>query len=73
MVALTTYQLLLVGVIGGLSAVVLNRALVLAWRVANRVAERLGDRRETRRTRHQDLKTCRAIDALGNTNEPTKD
>jgi hypothetical protein len=69
-VVLTTHQLLLVAFFGGLFASVFNRGLVLAWHTAHRLSVRLLNRRESLSTRRKNLQICRAIDALGTTNDP---
>ncbi|MGW6910283.1 hypothetical protein [Streptomyces sp. NPDC054940] len=76
MAVLTTHQILLVAVIGGCAAALATTALRLLWRGLHRLFEDLvtvREARRARRTRRQHLQTCRAIEALGTTNEPTQD
>jgi hypothetical protein len=69
-VTLTTHELLLVAFFGGLFASVLNHGLVLAWKAAYWLVDRALHRHESLRTRRKHLQICRAIDALGTTNDP---
>ncbi|MFF3884095.1 hypothetical protein [Streptomyces sp. NPDC001914] len=82
MVTLTTRQILLVGAMGG-AGLAVGLALVFAVvfgtataysRLLDRLAAwrtRRPARIEARRTRREDRKTCRAIEALGTTDHPT--
>jgi hypothetical protein len=70
MAVLTTWQVLLIAVIGGCVAALATSVLRLLWRGLYRLFEDLVTLREARRTRRQHLETCRAIDALGTTNHP---
>ena len=69
-----TYDIFLIGFLGGLAALVgliCFVALSIAAYVAiTRVVIAIEAAKEQRRARRQDLTTCRAIDALGITNHP---
>ena len=68
---MTSGQVLVIAAVGGLFAFI---ALILSVALAVGVyilSSRLVELREQRREERQNLKTCRAIDALGVTDRPT--
>ncbi|MFJ9114441.1 hypothetical protein ACIRJO_02710 [Streptomyces sp. NPDC102394] len=72
MVTLTTHQLILVAFFGGLFAAMSVLGLVLAWKAALWLTDRLLHGHESLRDRRKHLQICRAIDALGTIDHPTE-
>jgi hypothetical protein len=73
MATITTWQIFTVGFLGGLAAVFGGIAFVALSFAAYQASARLHHALEERRARREDLKTCRAIEALGTTTEPSQD
>ncbi|WP_262059720.1 hypothetical protein [Streptomyces sp. STR69] len=67
---MTSGQTLVVAALGGLFAVIALIVFIALAVGVYMLSSRLTELREQRREERQNLKTCRAIDALGTTNHP---